>query len=174
MTRLRTSTSNSNCPYCVNFVFIFLCSSSRLCSFVNANSSKITEIPDFYCIIVVLMFLDIFINSLDKHLLNTYYACMLSHFSQIWLFVTLWTVALQAPLSVGFSKARILEWVAKLSSRGSSWPRDWTHVSLCFLHWQVGSLPLVPLGKSKYLLCIPLNGRFRDEQNVLLLERLTI
>ena len=29
-------------------------------------------------------------------------------------------VALQAPLSMGFSKARILEWVAKLSSRGSS------------------------------------------------------
>ena len=26
-------------------------------------------------------------------------------------------------------QARILEWVAVLSSRGSSWPRDWTHVS---------------------------------------------
>ena len=26
-------------------------------------------------------------------------------------------------------QARILEWVAMLSSRGSSWPRDWTHVS---------------------------------------------
>ena len=29
---------------------------------------------------------------------------MLSHFSDVQLFVTLWTVALQAPLSVGFSK----------------------------------------------------------------------
>ena len=29
--------------------------------------------------------------------------CMLSHFSHVWLFVTLWTVA-QAPLSMGFSR----------------------------------------------------------------------
>ena len=36
----------------------------------------------------------------------------------------LWTVACQAPLSMGFSKARILEWVAMLSSRGPSRPRD--------------------------------------------------
>ena len=28
---------------------------------------------------------------------------MLSHFSHVWLFVTLWTVAHQAPLSMGFS-----------------------------------------------------------------------
>ena len=30
------------------------------------------------------------------------YACMLSHFSQVQLFSTLWTVAHQAPLSMGF------------------------------------------------------------------------
>ena len=29
---------------------------------------------------------------------------MLSHFSQVWLFATLWTVAHQAPLSMGFSR----------------------------------------------------------------------
>ena len=29
----------------------------------------------------------------------------------------------------GISQARILEWVAISSSRGSSWPRDWTQVS---------------------------------------------
>ena len=29
----------------------------------------------------------------------------------------------------GILQARILEWVAVLSSRGSSWPRDWTHIS---------------------------------------------
>ena len=29
---------------------------------------------------------------------------MLSHFSHVWLFVTLWTVACQAPLSMGFSR----------------------------------------------------------------------
>ena len=34
------------------------------------------------------------------HLLGS----MLSHFSRVWLFATLWTVAFQAPLSMGFSK----------------------------------------------------------------------
>ena len=33
------------------------------------------------------------------------------------------------------------------SSRDSSRPRDWTHVSLCLLRWPTGSLPLVPPGK---------------------------
>ena len=32
------------------------------------------------------------------------HACMLIRFSHVWLFVTLWTVARQAPLPVGFSR----------------------------------------------------------------------
>ena len=32
-------------------------------------------------------------------------------------------------------------------SRGSSQPRDWTHVSYIYLYWQAGSLPLEPPGK---------------------------
>ena len=32
------------------------------------------------------------------------YACVLSHFSHVRLFVTLWTVAHQSPLSRGFSR----------------------------------------------------------------------
>ena len=32
------------------------------------------------------------------------HACVLSCFSHVWLFATLWTVALQAPLSLGFSR----------------------------------------------------------------------
>ena len=31
-------------------------------------------------------------------------ACMLSHYSHVWLFATAWTVAHQAPLSMGFSR----------------------------------------------------------------------
>ena len=62
-----------------------------------------------------------------------------------WLFETLWTVALQAPLSLGTLQARILQWVAMPSSRGSSPPGDGTHVS-GLLHWQAGSLPLGYLG----------------------------
>ena len=37
---------------------------------------------------------------------------------------TPWTVAHQAPLSIGILQARILEWVAMPSSRGSSQSRD--------------------------------------------------
>ena len=44
------------------------------------------------------------------------------------------------------SPARILEWVAMSSSRGSSRPRDRTHVSYVSC-WQAGSLPIAPPGK---------------------------
>ena len=56
-------------------------------------------------------------------------ACVLSHFSRVWRSATLWTVAFQAPLVRGILHARILEWVAPPSSRGSSWPGDWARVS---------------------------------------------
>ena len=39
---------------------------------------------------------------------------MLSHFSHVWLFVILWTVACQAPLSLGFSRQE--HWVFMPSS----------------------------------------------------------
>ena len=44
-------------------------------------------------------------------------------------------------------QARILEWVAMPSLRGSSWPQGSNSHLLYLLHWQVGSLPLVPPGK---------------------------
>ena len=40
------------------------------------------------------------------------------------VFATAWTVAHWAPLSMGILQARILEWVAMPSSRGSSQSRD--------------------------------------------------
>ena len=54
--------------------------------------------------------------------------CVLSH-SVISDSATPWTVAHQAPLSMGILQARILEWFALPSSRGSSQPRDWIQVS---------------------------------------------
>ena len=48
-------------------------------------------------------------------------ACVLSLFSPVWLFETLRTARL---LVHGILQARILEWVAMPSSRGSSPPRD--------------------------------------------------
>ena len=65
------------------------------------------------------------------------YECILSCFSCVWLYATLWTVARQAPLSMGILQARILDWVAMPYSRGSSWCRDQIHVSYisCTARW---------------------------------------
>ena len=74
--------------------------------------------------------------------------CVLSCFSCIWLFVTLWTIACQAPLSMGFSRQEYWRGLLCPPPGESSQPRDLTHVSLHLLHWQAGSLPLIPPGKS--------------------------
>ena len=60
---------------------------------------------------------------------------MLSHFSGVYLLVTPWAVAHQAPLSMGFSRQEY--WVAMPSFRRSSRPRDRTHVSSvsCIGRW---------------------------------------
>ena len=66
---------------------------------------------------------------------------MLSHFSCIQLFATLWTVALQAPLTMGFSRQE--DW------SGLPWPPPGGLLTeglnlhlLRPLHQQAGSLPL--------------------------------
>ena len=48
----------------------------------------------------------------------------------------------------GILQTRIPEWAAVPSSRGFSWPRDQSLSLLHLLHWQAGSLPLVPSGSS--------------------------
>ena len=128
---------------------------------------------------------------------------MPGRFSHVQLFVTPWTVACQALLSMGILQARILEWIVMPSSRGSSQARDRTNVAggfftraeipafpggpwdslgqntgvgchallqgifpiqgsnlclLCLLHWQVGSLPLVPPGKPIFYINHPQRG----------------
>ena len=69
-------------------------------------------------------------NSISWFIIFSYLqVCMLSHFCHVQLFATPWTVAHEAPLSMGILWARILDWVAMPSSRGSSQPRDQTHFS---------------------------------------------
>ena len=51
-------------------------------------------------------------------------ACVLSHFSSVWLCVILWTVACQAPLSMGFLGKNT--GVHCPVSRGSCPLREWT------------------------------------------------
>ena len=64
--------------------------------------------------------------------------CQLRGFSRVLLFMTPWTAARQTPLSMAFSRQELLERVAMPSSRGSSWPRDRTHVS--YISYTVGRL----------------------------------
>ena len=58
---------------------------------------------------------------------SLFYLCLVAQSCQ--RFVTPWTISPQAPLSMGILQARILEWVAMPSSRGSSQPRNQTQVS---------------------------------------------
>ena len=66
--------------------------------------------------------------------------------SCVWLFAIPWTVAHQAPLSIGILQARILEWVAMPSFRGAL-PN--LGIKLRSLALQVDSLPSEPPGKPK-------------------------
>ena len=75
--------------------------------------------------------------------------CMLccgSSLSRVQLLATSWTVARQAPLSMGILQARILEWVAYPFSRGSSQPRSRTGVSCIaggfFTSWATWEAPV--------------------------------
>ena len=95
---------------------------------------------------------DLLLQSLDLEL--TCIILIYSHvvvvqlLSCVLLFEMPWTVALQAPLSMGILQARIWEWRAMPSSRGSSQPDDRTYVScfagsfFFFFFLQGDSLPL--------------------------------
>ena len=68
-----------------------------------------------------------------------YNTCVLTRFSHVWLCVTPWTVAQQAPLPMGFSRQEYWQGLPCLPSRGSYQPRDQTHTS--YASW------LAPPGK---------------------------
>ena len=74
--------------------------------------------------------------------------CVLSH---VQLFVTSWTVARQAPLSMGFSRQEYWTGCHLLLQAlllPSSWPRENPHLP----GWQADSLPLCHLGSPRGLL----------------------
>ena len=64
-----------------------------------------------------------------KTILNILLLCCTQSLSCVRLFAIPWTVARQAPLSMGILQARIPEWAAIPSSRGSSRSRDQTLIS---------------------------------------------
>ena len=79
-------------------------------------------------------------------------ACVLSCFSRVQLFATPWTVAHQTPVH-GILQARILEWVALPSSRGSSQLKDWNCISYvsCIGRWVLYHYR--PLGSARSCRC---------------------
>ena len=67
--------------------------------------------------------------------------CVLSRFSPARLFETPWTVALQAPLSMGFSRQE--NWSGCHALLQAIFPTQGSKPCLLhLLHWQAGSLPL--------------------------------
>ena len=87
------------------------------------------------------------------------WACVLSYFSRVQLFATLWTVTHQAPLSLGFFRQEYWSWLpcpppGYLPSAGIK------PTSLVLLHCQVGSLPLEPPGKPLEIAQVPLNHTY--------------
>ena len=73
--------------------------------------------------------------------------CMLNCFSCIQLFVTLWTIAILPGSTVlGFSRQEYWHGLPFHPPGDLSNPGIKPSL-LCLLHWQVGSLPLVPSGK---------------------------
>ena len=73
--------------------------------------------------------------------------CNAMEYSCVWLLVTLWTIAHQAPLSMGFSRQEYQSGLP-FHSQGIFLTQGLNPCLLHLLYWQVGSLPLVPPGKS--------------------------
>ena len=78
--------------------------------------------------------------------MKTVRLCMLSCFSHALLFIAMWAVAHQAPLSMGFPGKNTGVGCHDLLQ--AIFPTQGSNLSLlCLLHWQAGSLPLAPPGK---------------------------
>ena len=75
-----------------------------------------------------------------------YCADVLSCFSRVRLFATLWAIARQAPLSEGFSRQGSGVGCHTLLQR-IFLTQGLNLGLLCLMHWQVGSFPLAPPGK---------------------------
>ena len=84
---------------------------------------------------------------LNLGVLNPLCTHVLSHFSHVWLCVTLWAVAHQAPLSMGFLSQE--HWSGLPCPPLGVLPTQGSNPGLfCLLHCQANSLPLVPPGKT--------------------------
>ena len=112
------------------------------CLLTSFKGSKMNQVADqrVFCLVLIIFTKYFWFSAFQDYSSGIYiywhlltltvllHACVLIHFSRVQLFATLWTVAHQTPLCPWGS----LHWVATLSSKGSSWPRDWTLISYVF------------------------------------------
>ena len=109
------------------------------CGFKRARGGM-NVVLETSCILIVCMYVLVVIlyysfarcyhwGKLATHHVFLYCAVCAWSLSRVCLFATPLTAPRQAPPSMGILQARILEWVAILLLRGSSWPRDGTQVS---------------------------------------------
>ena len=78
-------------------------------------------------------------------------ACVLSHFSHVWLFATSWPVypgRLLCPWDFSGKNTGV---GCHFLPQGLFQTQGWNPRLLCLLHWQAGSLPPVPPGKPSFL-----------------------
>ena len=88
----------------------------------------------------------IWVHNSSSFTCNLRLTCMLRHFGGVRLFATLWTIALQAPLFMGFSREGC--WSGLPCLPPGDLPNPEINPCLfCLLHWQACSLPLVPPGR---------------------------
>ena len=87
-------------------------------------------------------------NLMNHRQLQALLACVLSHFSCVRLFATPWTVAHQAPLSMGFSRQEYRSGLPYPPPRDHPTEGSNPHL-LCLLRWQAGSSSLGPPGKPR-------------------------
>ena len=83
-------------------------------------------------------------------------------FSHVWLFVTLWTVAYQAPLSMELP-GKNTEADCHALFQGIFPTQELSPHLFHLLHWQAGSLPLVPPGWPLQLLPV-ISRKFSSSQ----------
>ena len=106
---------------------------------LNSNSEPIYKIFFFWLLpsptfLPTIGMMQDLIQCLKRWLVNAFYQYIFpfrNYLIFIHVFIELYTfnILCQAPLSVGILQARILEWVAMPSSRGSFWLRDLAQAS---------------------------------------------
>ena len=98
--------------------------------------------------------------TLSPTVLSIHPVSMLSRFSHVRLYATLWTLAHQVPLSMEFSRQEY--WSGLPCPPPGDLLTQRLNVS-CLLHWQVGSLPLAPPWKPLFILPDGVSWRRLDQ-----------